>query len=100
MSPVTIDFDVRPCITGAALSAVPKREVMLDFSAVKRNFEVVIDAKLLIIIRVQGEEIIVHSNGELKFKTLKDKERIRRIAELVYSKAALGLAAGGRDHGD
>ncbi|MFH1211977.1 MAG: hypothetical protein V1659_03550 [Candidatus Woesearchaeota archaeon] len=85
---MSIEFDIRPCITGVALSAVPKKSIYLDFKLIKQSFEVVIDAKLLLIIKINDEEIIAHSNGELKFKTLKDEQKIKKTASLIYATAA------------
>jgi len=83
-----IQFDVRPCVTGIATSAVPRKNTIIDFDLIKKHYQVITDARLLLIILVEEEEIIVHHNGELKFKTLKDEKSIKRIAEEIYLKTA------------
>jgi hypothetical protein len=49
---------------------------------------VVLETPILLVIREQGLEIVVHGYGELLFKngTEEQKELMRKVAEKVYEK--------------
>ena len=65
------------------MSVKPDKKIKLDLEKIKKRFKVLIDTPILLVIDEQGE-IIVHSYGELLFKTLRDEEKIRKIAEEIY----------------
>jgi esterase/lipase len=76
-------FEIKPCKDKGGISVKPKKSIKLDLSKIKNNFEVVVDTPILIVIKKE-DEIIVHNYGELIFKHLKDKEKIKKIAEEIY----------------
>ena len=78
-----MEFTIEPCKTKAAYSAKPKKKCSLDFSKLK-DFNIVLETPIATVVKIEGEEIIVHKYGELKFKTLKDKEKIKKIAEKIF----------------
>jgi hypothetical protein len=43
-----------------------------------------LDTPIVIVINVEGVEIIVHQYGELVFKKFYNEEKVKEIAEKVY----------------
>ncbi len=70
---------VEKCKTKAAYSA----KVKVDLNKVKKNFEVILETPILVVIKVDGVEVVVHSYGELLFKKCDDIELMQRIAEKI-----------------
>ncbi len=83
-----IEFTVEKCKTKAAYSAKLKKQRHLDLQKIKNKFIVVLETPILLVLKVEGVEIIVHGYGELLFKSCEDQELMRNIAEKVY---AVGL---------
>jgi len=79
-----IDFTLGKCKTKATYSAKLKRPHSLDLHKIKKKFEVVLDTPILLVIFVQGIEVIVHGYGELLFKNCQDQESMRKIAGEIY----------------
>ncbi|MBR9691045.1 thiamine biosynthesis protein MoeB [Candidatus Woesearchaeota archaeon] len=79
-----IPFSVSECNTKAAYSAKPKNNVKLDIKKIVSKYETVEDGKIIAVIRIDGEEIIVHNYGEILFKTLEDVKKIEEIAKDIY----------------
>ena len=82
-----VEFSVSKCKTKAAMSVKPLKRVSLDLAKIRKNFDVVLDTSLLLVIK-EGDEIIVHSYGDLLFKTWTDEDKIRRVAKKVYEVGA------------
>lgn len=80
----TIEFTLGKCKTRAAFSAKLRKQGVLDLGRVKKKFEVVLDTPVLVVIMVEGVEVIVHQYGELVFKKCEDMKLMERIAEEVY----------------
>jgi len=78
-------FEISPCKTKAAFKVVPKGKLKLDMGALKEEFDVLLDAGIVLVLKIENEELTVHSYGEILFKTLKDEEKIRKISEKIYS---------------
>jgi hypothetical protein len=77
------DLTISECKTKKGLSVKPKRSTKLDLESIKKRFKLVLDADVLVVIEKEGE-IVVHGYGELLFKDLKDKKRIKEIAEEIF----------------
>ena len=80
-----IEFTVEKCKTKAAYSAKLKKQRHLDLQKIKNKFIVVLETPILLVLKVEGVEIIVHGYGELLFKSCEDQELMRNIAEKVYA---------------
>jgi len=78
-------FDIKLCKTKGAYSVKLNKKVNLDFSLLK-DFEVVLETPVLVVLKVDNEEIVVHRYGEIIFKTLKDEDKIIEIAKKVFDK--------------
>ncbi|MBW3013895.1 hypothetical protein KY335_01485, partial [Candidatus Woesearchaeota archaeon] len=72
--------------TKAAFSSKPKKNISLNLKKIKERFkDVIIDTPILLVIKVEKEEIVVHNYGEILFKTCKDMDKMKRIADQIYS---------------
>jgi len=78
-------FDIKLCKTKGAYSVKLNKQVKLDFNLLK-DFEVVLETPILVVLKVDNEEIVVHRYGEIIFKTLKDEDKIIEIAKKVFNK--------------
>ena len=81
-----MEFEIKPCKTRAAYSVKPKKNIKLNLSKLKGNFRIKAETSIATVIEVDGEEIIVHKYGELKFKKLRDENKIKKIAGEIYEK--------------
>ncbi|MBW3003959.1 hypothetical protein KY328_05720 [Candidatus Woesearchaeota archaeon] len=79
-----MDYKIKPCKTKAAFSVIPVQKIKLDFDKLKIKFETLIDNPIALVIKVDDEEIVVHNYGEMLFKTLKNVEKIKTIADRIY----------------
>ncbi|MBU0667438.1 MAG: hypothetical protein ABIC91_04220 [Nanoarchaeota archaeon] len=77
-------FFIKECKTKAGFTATPKKRLKLNMDFVRKNFEVLQDAGIVIVLKVDGEEVIVKEYGELTVKTTKDKKKIMSIAKKIY----------------
>ena len=77
-------FILTKCKTKAAYSAKLVRQGKLDLQNVKKRFTVLLETPILLVIKEQGIEIIVHGYGELLFKKCSDVSLMKKIAEKVY----------------
>lgn len=80
-----MEFTIEKCKTKAAYSAKLKRLQPLNLQKIKQKFELVLETPLLLVIKVDGVEIIVHGYGELFFKNCEDKDLMKKMAETIYS---------------
>ena len=80
-----IDFTLEKCKTKAAYSAKLKKQSQLQLQKIKNKLEVVLETPILLVVKVEGVEVVVHGYGELLFKKCEDVELMRKIAEKIYS---------------
>jgi len=78
------DFTIQPCADKGGLSAKLTTPRQLDIKAISKTFKTIIETPHVLVVEVDGHEIIVHGYGELIFKTLTDEDEIRAIAERIY----------------
>jgi len=79
-----IEFTVEKCKTKAAYSAKLKKQQKLDLKKIKDKFSVVLETPILLVVSVEGVEVIIHGYGELLFKRCQDVDLMRKIAERIY----------------
>ena len=79
------DFEIKECKTKSSFVAKPKKRISLNIKKITKKFEVIEDAGIIAVIRIDNEEIVVNNYGELIFKTNKDIEKIRKIAKEIYT---------------
>ncbi|MDP3699086.1 MAG: hypothetical protein Q8R47_05875 [Nanoarchaeota archaeon] len=79
-----IEFTVERCKTKAAYSAKLKKPQHLDLQKIKTKFETILETPVLLVVKVEGVEIIVHGYGELLFKNCEDQEMMEKIARKIY----------------
>jgi len=79
-----IEFTVEKCKTKAAYSAKLKKQQHLDLQKIKTKFEIILETPILLVLKTEGVEVVVHGYGELLFKKCQDTELMRKIAERIY----------------
>ena len=79
-----VEFTLEKCRTKAAYSAKLKKQSPLNLQKIKRKFEVALETPILLVIAIEGVEVIVHGYGELLFKRCQDQELMKKIAEIIY----------------
>jgi hypothetical protein len=77
-------FSVELCKTKAVLSAKPKKRIELDLGRVKQKFSVLLESPILLVIKSDFGEVVVHKYGELVFKDCSDVDKVSKLAELIY----------------
>ena len=78
-------FILSKCKTKAAFSTrLKKQQYKLDLKALIKEFEVVIETSVVVVIRVDGIELTAHNYGELLFRNCEDTDKLLKIAEKVY----------------
>lgn len=81
---VELEFILAKCKTKATFSATLKKVRQLDLKAIEKQFEVVLDTPLLLVVKVDGVEIIIHGYGELLFKSGEDMVWMEKVAKKIY----------------
>lgn len=79
-----INFTLEKCKTRTAYSAKLKKQQRLDLQKIREKFETVLETPILLVVKTEGVEIIVHGYGELLFKKCEDVDLMRKIAEKIY----------------
>jgi len=79
-----MDFTVELCKDKGGWAAKPKVQTKLDLGKISSQFTTLIKTPILLVVKIQGHDVIVHGHGELIFKDLEDREEIRKLAEKVY----------------
>lgn len=79
-----MEFKLSKCKTKAAYSAKLLKPTKLNLAAMKKKYEIVLETPIVVIIKVQDVEVIVHGYGELLFKKCEDIKLMEKIAKDVY----------------
>lgn len=77
-------FILSKCKSKAAFSARLKSPKKLNLESIRKNFEVVMDTKILLVLRIDGVELVCHGFGELLFKNCDDLDKMEKISVSVY----------------
>ena len=77
-------FILSKCKSKAAFSARLKSPIKLNLELIKDKFEVVMDTKILLVLRIDDVELICHGFGELLFKNCNDLDKMGKISEEIY----------------
>ena len=78
-------FTINECKTKSSFVCKPKSRVKLDILKISKEFDTIENAGIICVLKIEGEEVIVHDYGEILFKTLKDSDKIDKIAKRIYS---------------
>ena len=82
-------YEIKECKTKAAFTAKPVKNLKLDLNLIKSRFPTSFDSSILLVVNIEGEEVIIHKHGELIFKTLSDQNKINSISEAIYHESLL-----------
>lgn len=77
-------FILHYCKTKAALEVKPLRLLSLNLENIKKSYSLLSDAGSIIVVKTEGGDVVVHKQGVLVFKTLKDKEKAKGLTEKIY----------------
>ncbi|MFC1648180.1 ThiF family adenylyltransferase [Nanoarchaeota archaeon] len=80
------DYKIQYCRSKAAMSAKPQVSMKLNMDELRKAFKVKADAGIVTVIEINGAEIVVHEYGELLFKDEKNQDKLKELAEKIYSK--------------
>ncbi|MBI4981467.1 hypothetical protein HZC30_08010 [Candidatus Woesearchaeota archaeon] len=81
---MTIKFSLGKCKTKAAYSAKLNQKGRLDLAKIKTKYGAILETPILLVIKVEGIEIVVHSHGELMFKNCAQVDWMEKTAEEIY----------------
>ena len=81
---MVIDFSLGKCKTKATYSAKLRKKGKLDLKKIAKEFKVVMETPILLVLKVEGIEVIAHSYGELLFKNCEDTEFMEKVAKGIY----------------
>jgi hypothetical protein len=76
------NFELTLCKTGATLTVRTNKPLSLE--RIKNNFGLLRDAKVTLLLEIDNEQVIVNKQGEIIFKTLRDEDKIMKIANQIY----------------
>ena len=79
-----IKFKLGKCKTKAAYSAKPLQKGTLNLEKVKPKFEVIMDSPILVMVKHNNIEIVVHKHGEILFKNCEDHEFMEQTTKEIY----------------
>ena len=77
-------FILSKCKTKAAYSARLMTTTKLDLEKIKSEYKTIMETKILLVLNVEGIEIICHNYGELLFKNCDDMNKMEKIAVEIY----------------
>ncbi|MFH0701341.1 MAG: hypothetical protein V2A62_02810 [Candidatus Woesearchaeota archaeon] len=84
-----IKFTLGKCKTRAAYSAKLQQKGKLDLLKIRKRYETILETPILLVIKVNGIEIVVHSHGELMFKECEDVVFMERTSKEIYESALI-----------
>lgn len=80
----TISFTISKCTTRAGYSAKPSKNIHLNLTTLKQHFNTIVETPIVLVIKENETEIIVHEFGEILFKTMTDEKKMHTIAKKIY----------------
>ncbi len=80
-------FKIARCKGKGAFSAKLNKPRRLDFSKLKSKFDVIVDTPHVMVLKVDGIEVIVHRHSDLLFKNCKDEKKMDEIAKEIFENA-------------
>ncbi len=82
---MAIEFTVEKCKTKATYSAKLKKQQQLNLKWIAEKIEVVLETPILLVIKEEGVEAVVHKYGEILFKNCADVPLMEKIAEKIFT---------------
>ena len=74
---------VKPCKTRAGFTA-RHSSLKPNFDTLKLKYEVLTDAKIVLLLKTKAGEVLVQKHGELLFKTCNDQKLIKDVATDIF----------------
>jgi len=80
-----INFTLAKCKTRAAFSAKLRQGGKLNLEKLKAKYEIILETPLLLVLKAENLELIVHGHGEILFKNGENLAQMEKIAQEIYS---------------
>jgi len=77
------EFKIENCKDKGAYSAKPLKNLKLDLDKIRKEYKVIKDAKIGLVIK-DKYEIVVYEYGEIMFKGCSDMHFMERTARKIY----------------
>ena len=84
---MSIRFSLGKCKSRAGFSAKLQQQGKLNLDTIKKQFRVLLETPILLVVEVEGMEILVHKYGELLFKNGTDIMLMETVAKEIYEVA-------------
>lgn len=78
-------FEIKECKTKAGYTVKPVKNIKLDFTKIKKNFKIIFDSPIALVIQEGNLEVVIHIYGELLVKNCKDTKKIETLARRIYA---------------
>lgn len=78
-------FTINKCKDKAVYSAKLKKHSTLNLKRIAKKFETIKKTPIVLLIKIEDYEVIVHKHGELLFKNCENKKIIEKIAKKIYN---------------
>ncbi len=78
-------FEIKECKTKGGYTVKPLKNMHLDFTKIKKNFTVIFDSPIAIVIKEEEIEVVIHKYGELLVKKCKDTKKMEALARRIYA---------------
>lgn len=78
-------FEIKECKSKGGYTVKPLKNLKLDFAKIKKNFKIIFDSPIALVIQEDGIEIVIHKYGELLVKKCRDIKKIETLAKRIYT---------------
>ena len=78
-------FEIKECKTKGGYIVKPIKNTKLNFAKIQKNFKVIFDSPIVLVIQEGDMEIVIHKYGELLVKNCKDEKKIEDLARRIYA---------------
>ena len=78
-------FEIKECKTKGGYTVKPIKNIKLDFAKIKKNFEIIFESPIALVMKEGDIEIVIHKYGELLVKKCKDEKKIEILARRIYA---------------
>ena len=78
------EFIIKECKTKGGMEVKPTKNMTLSLFGLEKDYEVRLSTPILIVVRTEHGEIIIHKTGTLLFKEEKDHTTIETMTKKIY----------------
>jgi hypothetical protein len=81
---MNIKFSLGKCKTKATYAAKLATAKLLDLQAIEKKFKVDFSTSVMLKLKIDDIEVLVHKHGEILFKNSSDMDKMEKIANKIY----------------